>query len=85
MANAQMEENKKAFDYLKEHQMQIEAEFGAPLHWHRSDDTKSSKVFYCLEGVSIERELVWPQMATFHAKWSKRLHDALVPILKREL
>lgn len=85
MANAQMEENKKAFDYLKEHQMQIEAEFGASLHWNRSDDTKSSKIFYCLEGVSIERELDWPQMAAFHAKWSKRLYDALVPILKREI
>lgn len=82
MANSKTEENKRAFDYLKEHQVEVEANFGAALHWNRSDDTKSSKISYCLEGVSIERELDWPQMAAFHAKWSKRLYDALAPFLR---
>lgn len=54
---------------------------GVPLIWSRGDDIKSSKISYQLNGVSIENETDWFQMAKFHAEWSKKFYDVIVSYL----
>ena len=75
------EENKKAFDALIAHKDEIEKVLGVFLIWNRGDKIKSSKVTYQLNGVSIENETDWLQMARFHAEWSKKFYDVIVPYL----
>ena len=81
LGKAKKEENKKAFDMLATHKDEIEKTLGASLIWNRGDDIKSSKVSYKLNGVSIENETDWLQMARFHAEWSKKFYDIIVPYL----
>lgn len=78
---AKKEENKKAFDALIAHKEDIEKTLGVQLIWNRGDDIKSSKVSYQLSGVSISNETDWLQMARFHAEWSKKFYDVLLPYL----
>lgn len=66
---------------LVAHKDEIEKTLGVSLNWNRGDDIKSSKVFYQLNGVSIENETDWLQMARFHAEWSKKFYDVIVPYL----
>lgn len=82
LGKAKKEENKKAFDMLVAHKDEIENALGVSLNWNRGDDIKSSKVFYQLKGVSIENETDWLQMARFHAEWSKKFYDVIVPYLR---
>lgn len=84
LANANKERNKEAFDYLFAHKSEIEATLGGSLEWLRSDNTKGSYILVRLEGVSIENEADWTQMAKFHAEWSKKFYDAFVPYLKKK-
>lgn len=81
LGKAKKEENKKAFDMLMSHKDDIEKALGVSLVWSRGDDIKSSKISYQLNGVSIENETDWLQMARFHAEWSKKFYDAIVPYL----
>ncbi len=81
LGKAKKEENKKAFDMLVAHKDEIEKALGVSLNWNRGDDIKSSKIFYQLKGVSIENETDWLQMARFHAEWSKKFYDVIVPYL----
>lgn len=76
------EANKKAFDLLFNQKAEIESKLGVPLFWNRGDDIKSSKVALQLDNVSIENETDWLQMAKFHANWSKKFYDIIVPYLK---
>ena len=78
---AKKEENKKAFDALIAHKEDIEKTLGVQLIWNRGDDIKSSKVSYQLSGVSISNETDWLQMARFHAEWSKKFYDVILPYL----
>lgn len=82
LGKPEKEENKKAYDILFRHKNVIEEKIGAPLIWNRADDSKSSKISYQLNGVSIENEADWLQMAKFHAEWSKKFDDVLVPYLR---
>lgn len=75
------EENKKAFDALIAHRVEIERALGTALTWYRADDKKASKIFMQLSNVSIENEVDWLQMARFHAEWSKKFYDVLVPFI----
>ena len=84
LGKAKKEENKKAFDMLVAHKDEIEKTLGVSLNWNHGDDIKSSKVFYQLNGVSIENETDWLQMARFHAEWSKKFYDVFVPYLKQK-
>ena len=34
-----------------------------------------------LDNVSIENEDDWPQMVKFHAEWSKKFYDLIVPCI----
>ncbi len=75
------EANKKAFDKVIFHKNEIENLLGDKLNWNRGDDIKSSKIYYQINDVSIENEMDWPQMAKFHADWSKKFYDVIVPYL----
>lgn len=75
-------ENKIAFDNVMLHKLEIESNFGVNLEWDRGDDVKRSIISYRLENVSIYNENDWLQIAKFHAKWSKKFIDAIVPYLK---
>ena len=75
-------ENKIAFDNVMLHKLEIESNFGVNLEWDRGDDVKRSIISYRLENVSIYNENDWLQIAEFHAKWSKKFIDAIVPYLK---
>lgn len=75
------EENKKAFDSLMTHKDEIEAQLGVTLQWNRAEDKKASKVYTSLSDVSIENEVDWLQMAHFHADWSKKFFDIIVPLI----
>lgn len=80
-ARTDRDENKVAFDALYQHKSEIESKLGTELQWNRGEDIKSSKVFIQLDGVSIENEDDWPQMAKFHAEWSKKFYDVIVPYI----
>ncbi len=71
------------FDSLYTHKAEIESALGTTLQWNRGDDIKSSKVFIQLNNVSIENETDWLQMANFHADWTKRFYDVIVPFIKQ--
>ncbi len=75
-------ENKIAFDNVMLHKLEIESNFGVNLEWDRGDDVKRSIISYRLENVSIYNENDWLQIAKFHAKWSKKFINAIVPYLK---
>ncbi len=75
-------QNKAAFDRLLRHRPEIEAALGVTLTWSRGEQTKSSKVFHQLSHVGVEREADWPQIAQFHAQWSRRFYEILVPYVR---
>lgn len=81
LGKTRKEDNKKAFDALILHKAEIEGVLGITLNWNRGDNIKSSKIFYQLNNVSIENEVDWLQMARFHAEWSKKFYDVIVPYL----
>ena len=76
------QENKAAFDSLYTHKSEIESKLGVTLQWNRGDNIKSSKVYIQLSNVSIENETDWLQMANFHAEWTKKFFDVIVPYIK---
>lgn len=76
------QENKEAFDSLYTHKAEIEEALGTALQWNRNNDGKSSKVYLQLNNVSIENETDWLQMAKFHADWTKKFYDVIVPYIK---
>lgn len=47
----------------------------------KDEDKKASKVYTQLSNVSIENDVDWLQMARFHAEWSKRFYDVMVPFI----
>ncbi len=81
LGKSKQEDNKAAFDALITHKNEIEAALEVALVWNRGDSIKSSKVSYQLDNVSIEQETDWLQMAKFHAEWSKKFYDVIVPYL----
>jgi hypothetical protein len=81
-ARSNKQENKDAFDRLFLNKAEIESKLGTSLQWNRGDDIKSSKVFIQLNNVSIENETDWLQMANFHAEWTKKFYDVVVPYIQ---
>ena len=78
---AEKDENKKTFDALITHKPEIENVLGVALIWNRAEDKKASKVYTQLSNVSIENEVDWLQMARFHAEWSKKFYDVIIPFI----
>ena len=82
MSSNDVTKNKKGFDLLYVHKDEIEHELGTTeLEWDRRDTHKSSWVTYSLKGVSVASESDWPRMARFHAEWSAKIADAMLPYL----
>ncbi|MBR6617813.1 MAG: DUF4268 domain-containing protein [Oscillospiraceae bacterium] len=75
------EKNKATYDMLLSHKTEIEKALGCEIGWDRSDDYKASYVYLYLYDVSIQNESDWKRMAKFHAEWSKKFYDVIVPYL----
>ncbi len=75
------EENKKAFDLLESHKEEIENRVGASLIWERAESNKASWISYALPEASFMEEANWERMAQFHAEWTDRLCNAMLPYL----
>jgi len=82
LMSSDADRNKAAFDALYGHRDEIEHALGTALVWDRGEDSKSSWLTYSLEGVSIANAADWPKMAQFHAEWSAKICDAVVPYLR---
>ena len=74
--------NKTAFDLLYSHKDEIEQKLGITLNWERADQYKASWMSYHLRNVSVANEADWPRMAKFHAEWSSKICDVILPYLK---
>ena len=77
-------QNKAAFDLLRSHKDEIEEELGISLTWERADEYKASWLCYHLRDVSIINEADWPRMAKFHAEWSDKICNAVLPYLQND-
>ena len=76
--------NKETYDLLYYHREEIEAQLGITLNWDRADHCKASWIGYHLRDVSITNEADWPRMAKFHAEWSDKLCNAILPYLQND-
>ena len=82
MSSSDAGKNKKGFDLLFEHKDEIEEQIGTTdLNWERANENKASWIFYSLKGVSVTNEADWPRMAKFHAEWSAKIADVMIPYL----
>ena len=77
-------QNKAAFDLLQAHKEEIEEELGISLIWERANEYKASWLSYHMRDVSVTNEADWPRMAKFHAEWSDRMCDVILPYLQNE-
>lgn len=73
--------NKAYYDRLLPHKASIDAAFSESVIWSRSDDTRASKIFVELKGVSVTNESDWPAMIQFHAERAKLMLDSITPYL----
>ena len=82
MSSSDVAKNKRGFDILFEHKEEIEKQIGtSDLNWDRADKFKASWITYTLKDVSIANETDWPRMAKFHAEWSSKIADTMIPYL----
>ena len=82
LSKGEAEKNKEAFDFLYSHKDEIESALGSEVEWLRSESTKGSYIIHRLSKVSITNEADWPRMIDYHAEWSKRFGDVIIPYLK---
>ena len=71
LSKSNRDANKSAYDYLYSHKNEIEAKLGVELNWWRFDKGKASYVDYHINGIGMDDESRWEEMAEFHAEWSK--------------
>ena len=81
LANGDSTVNKNAYDQLYTHKDEIEGKLGVQLSWTRAEDNVASWIVYHLHGVSVGNEHDWPKIAEFHAKWSRKICDVMLPYL----
>ncbi len=81
LSKSEKASNKSAYDYLLARKEEIESKLGSQVEWLRSEETKGSYIVVRLKDVSIQNETDWIQMAKFHAEWSKKFFDVMVPYL----
>ena len=84
MGKSDKAQNKAAFDLLWSHKDEIEEELGISLTWERADEYKASWLCCHLRDVSVTNETDWPRMAKFHAEWSDKICNAVLPYLKND-
>lgn len=83
LGKAETKANKDIFHVLLVHQAEIETALAKPLIWDENPDGKSAKVSYTLNGVGIDDETNWKRMAQFHAEWSRKFYDVIVPYIRK--
>ena len=84
MGKSDTAQNKSAFELLMSHREEIEEQLGTTLNWDRADHCKASWIGYHLRDVSITNEADWPRMAKFHAEWSDKICNAILPYLQND-
>lgn len=84
MAKNDTEENKSAFNLLTCHKKEIEEQVGTPLNWDCTDQCKVCRIGLYLRDLSVTNETDWPQMAKFHAEWSDKICNAVLPYLQSD-
>ena len=84
MGKGDAAKNKEAYDILYNNREEIEDQLGIALNWDRADNCKASWIGYHLRDVSITNEADWPRMAKFHAEWSDKLCNVILPYLQTE-
>lgn len=82
MGSSNVQKNKAAFDLLYEHRNEIENKLGEAISWDRAEEKKAAWTTFYLKGVSITNKADWERMAAFHAEWSVKMLDAMLPYLK---
>ena len=82
MGKSDAAKNKAAFDVLFAHKEEIEQELGIFLTWERANECKASWLSYSLKNVSVVNEADWFRMAKFHAEWSDRICNVVLPYLQ---
>ena len=60
----------------------VEEKFGDALRRDRLDEHKAATIIYELKSVSVANETDWKQMSKFHAEYSRKMCDAILPVLK---
>lgn len=83
ISNKSQEENKMIFDALYKDRADAEAKFGNKLVWERMDESKSSRVKYQIDDVSIFNQEDWPKMIKFMTTHLPKLIDAFEDKLKQ--
>ena len=53
--------------------------------WQKYKAEKAKGHILQPDNVSIENEDDWPQMARFHAEWSKKFYDVIVPYIQQAI
>jgi uncharacterized protein with ParB-like and HNH nuclease domain len=76
--------NKATYDLLFSHKEDIEEQLGISLNWDRGNNGKGSWIGYHLRDVGLTNEADWPRMARFHAEWSDKLCNVILPYLQPE-
>lgn len=84
MGKSDKAQNKASFDLLWSHKNEIEEKLGISVTWERADEYKASWLCYYLRDVSVTNETDWPRMAKFHAEWSDKICNAVLPYLKNK-
>lgn len=82
MGKSNAAKNKATFDILYSHKEEIEQKLGISLTWERADQYKASWICCHLRDVSITNEADWPRMAKFHAEWSDKIYNVILPYLQ---
>ncbi len=82
LGSSNLIKNKLAFDSLYRRKAEIEKALGTELVW-KPNESGPSRVMVELRDVSVGNEADWPMMAKFHAEWSVKMRDAILPILKK--
>ena len=77
------EENKAAFDQLREHQLEVEEAFGGPLSWERLDEKRACRIRFTREGGYRSTEEQWPAIQDGIIGAMNRLEQSLRPLLKQ--
>ena len=84
LGSSKRDRNKAAFDFLYARKEEIEKALGTEVDWWRFENGKSAYVnIDCkVQPIGIYAENNWEKMAQFHAEWTKKFNDVIVPLLQ---
>ena len=73
-------ENKKIYDTIHKHKVEIEKDFGGELSWQRLDDKQGCRIAYVITaGGYRSEESKWPKIQDAMIDAVTRLEKALTP------